>query len=59
MKVQEGPAFGAMIIGGGLGYLISEKTGNIPLATLAGLAIGVVDYFAVIWIADFMKKRKK
>jgi len=56
MKIQEGPAFGALIIGMGFAFFINQKTSNIPLALGAGIAIGLLDYFFLIWIRRFTKK---
>jgi len=57
MKLQEGPAFGAMIIGSGLAYLIWAKSRNLPLAIGAGVAIALADYLLLIWIQSFKKKK--
>jgi hypothetical protein len=56
MKLQEGPAFGALIIGMGFAFFINQKTSNIALALGAGVAIGVADYVFLIWIRRFTKK---
>ena len=56
MKLQEGPAFGALIIGMGFAFFINQKTSNLPLALGAGVAIGVADYVFLIWIRRFTKK---
>lgn len=56
MKIQEGPAFGALIIGMGFAFFINQKTSNIPLALGAGLAIGLLDYIFLLWIRRFTKK---
>ena len=50
MKLQEGPAFGALIIGGGVGYLVLQKYQSLPLALGAGFVVGAVDYFMLVWI---------
>jgi len=57
MKIQEGPLFGALIIGVGLGFMIWRSTGQILLAALAGIAISVLDYFLLIWMQRFTKKK--
>ena len=57
MKLQEGPAFGALIIGVGLGYLLYNRTQNALLATGAGIAVALADYFFLIWIQSFKKKK--
>jgi len=56
MKIQEGPAFGALIIGVGLAYLVQRQTQNILLAAGAGIAVALADYFFLIWISSFKKK---
>lgn len=56
MKIQEGPAFGALIIGCGVGYLTHAKTNNAPLAILLGLAVAVADYILVLVIKRVTKK---
>ena len=56
MKLQEGPAFGALIIGAGFTYFIQRQTQNILLAAAAGTAIAVLDYVFLIWIGKFKKK---
>ena len=57
MKLQEGPAFGALIIGAGLGYLLYNRTQNALLAIGAGIAVALADYFFLIWIQSFKKKK--
>ena len=57
MKLQEGPAFGALIIGVGLGYLLYNRTQNIILAAGVGIAVALADYFFLIWINSFKKKK--
>lgn len=56
MKIEEGPAFGAIIIGAGVGYFVYESSQNMRLAMAAGIAIGVADYFLLLWISQFKKK---
>ena len=57
MKLQEGPAFGALIIGAGLGYLLYNRTQNVLLAASVGIAVALADYFFLIWINTFKKKK--
>ena len=57
MKLQEGPAFGALIIGAGLGYLLYNRTQNVLLAAIVGIAVALADYFFLIWINTFKKKK--
>ncbi len=56
MKLQEGPAFGALIIGAGVGYLVHQKTNSPSLALGAGLGIAIADYVLVVVIKKFLKK---
>lgn len=56
MKIQEGPAFGAIIIGCGVGYLTYTKTNNTPLAILLGLAVAIADYVLILVIKRVTKK---
>ena len=55
MKIEEGPAFGALIIGSGLGYLIYSKTQNVVYAACGAIAVALVDYVLLIWIKSFKK----
>lgn len=57
MRLQEGPAFGALIIGAGFTYFIHRQTQNILLAAGAGFTIAVLDYVFLIWINNFKKKK--
>ena len=57
MKLQEGPAFGALIIGVGLAYMIWRATKNGLLAILAGLSIAAIDYFLILWMQKFSQKK--
>lgn len=56
MKLQEGPLFGALIIGIGVGYLVYSKTQNFMYAALAGIGLAVVDYIFLMWIKKLTKK---
>jgi len=56
MKLQEGPLFGALIIGVGVGYLVFAKTQNILYAALAGIGLAAADYIFLSWIKKFTKK---
>lgn len=55
MSIQEGPAFSAVIVGGGIGYLLFDKTANLPMSIAVGLAIAVADYVLLVWIRSFKK----
>lgn len=56
MKLQEGPLFGALIIGFGVGFLTFKKTNNIGLAILLGLAVCIADYVLIMVIKTVTKK---
>lgn len=55
MKIQEGPAFGALIIGMGLAFLMNAKGFPLWQSIGAGVVIGLVDYF----ILSLFKSRSK
>ncbi|NNE57618.1 MAG: hypothetical protein HKN36_05880 [Hellea sp.] len=56
MKLQEGPAFGALLIGSGVGFLVWKKTGN-PLSGFGiGIALLVIDYLFVVQLKKLFKK---
>jgi len=57
VKIQEGPAFGALVIGAGVAYLTWNETQNILYGGLAGIAVALADYFFLIWISRFKKKK--
>ena len=50
MKLQEGPAFGALIIGCGLTYFLARAGKPIWLSLLAGAAVAVADYVFLVWL---------
>ena len=56
MKLQEGPAFGALIIGVGVGFLAYKKTNNIALGAGAGIVIAIADYVLVVVIKQITNK---
>ena len=56
VTLQEGPAFGALIIGAGLAFLVWSKTQNIMYGVAAGIAVALADYFLLTWISSFKKK---
>lgn len=57
MKTEAGPLFGALIIGCGLAYLVHRRTQNLLLAIGAGIAVALADYFFLLWIDSFKKKK--
>lgn len=56
MKLQEGPAFGALIIGCGVAFLTYKKTSSNLLAIGLGLGVALADYVLVIAIKAVTKK---
>ncbi len=56
MKLQEGPAFGALIIGTGVAFLVWQKTAKPGMAIGAGLLVAIADYILVIAIKKLFKK---
>lgn len=58
MRIQEGPAFGALIIGMGLAFLINKQSGNMVAAITIGALVGIADYFLLIWIGKFKERNK-
>ena len=56
MKLEEGPLFGALIIGAGVAYLVYNKTQNYLYAVLAGIGLAVADYIFLMWVKKLTKK---
>lgn len=56
MKLQEGPALSALIIGAGIGFLVFQKSQKLPLAIAIGLAVGVADYALLVLVKRFSNK---
>ena len=52
MKLQEGPVFGALIIGCGLTYFLYRSGKPLGLSLLIGVAIAVADYFILVWLKN-------
>lgn len=50
MKLQEGPAFGAALIGCGLAYFLHRSGKPLALSLLAGVIVGVADYVLIVWL---------
>jgi len=50
MKIQEGPAFGALIIGFGLAYLLYHAGKPIWMAVGAGLIAALLDYVILVFL---------
>lgn len=56
MKLDEGPLFGALIIGAGIGFLVWQKWQNPALAIGVGAALAIADYFFLILVKKVFKK---
>lgn len=58
MKVllREGPAFGALIIGCGLAFVMNSKGFPLWQALGAGIALGLADYAFIILIQERFRK---
>ncbi len=50
MKIQEGPALGALIIGVGIGYFMIHSGKPIWMGMMAGLTVGVLDYAVLAFL---------
>ena len=42
--IEEGPLFGALIIGAGVGYLFYQHSNNLLAAIAIGIAFIILDY---------------
>jgi len=58
MKIQEGPAFGALLIGSGLAFLLYRKSQNLGLALVVGTAVTILDYAVLVWVAKLKDRNK-
>jgi len=56
MKLEEGPLFGALIIGAGIGYLTWQKTDNMALGVAVAIGLAVVDYIFLMAVKKIFKK---
>jgi len=56
MKIQEGPAFGAAIIGVGVAWLVNARYDDPFAAIGLGLLVAMADYFLLVWLQSFKKK---
>jgi len=50
MKLQEGPAFGALLIGTGVGFLMARAGKPVWMSVAAGLVVGVGDYAVLVFL---------
>ncbi len=56
MKLDEGAAFGALIIGAGIGFLVWQKWQNPALAMAVGIGLAVADYVFLMMLKKVFKK---
>lgn len=52
MKIQEGPAFGALVIGAGFAYFLQRSGKPLGISLLVGIAIGLADYVLLAWMKN-------
>ena len=52
MKLQEGPAFGALIIGCGLAYFLHHSGKPLGLSLMVGVGVAVADYVLIVWLKN-------
>ena len=52
MKLQEGPAFGAVLIGCGLAYFLFRSGKPLVLSLLGGVVAAVADYALIVWLKN-------
>lgn len=58
MKIHEGPAFGALLIGSGLAFLIYKRNQNLAAALVIGAGAALLDYVVLVWAAKFKDQNK-
>lgn len=56
LPFREGPAFGALIIGGGLAFLMNGKGFPLWQSLGAGVVIGLADYLFIVFIQERFRK---
>lgn len=56
MKLEEGPLFGALIIGGGIAFLVWQKYQSLSLALAVGLGLVIADYVFLLLVKKIFKK---
>lgn len=50
MKIETGPAFGAVLIAAGLSWLLFTSGQSLLIAVTGGVVAGVLDYVILIWL---------
>lgn len=56
MNIEAGPAFGAILIGGGIGVLLWQKYQDPVLAIGVGVAVTIADYVFLMATKKYFKK---
>ena len=57
MKLQDGPAFGALLIGMGLAFFLNRAGKPLWFSLLMGIAIGLAIYGLTVWLKNRGMKR--
>ena len=57
MRLEAGPVFSAVLIGGGIGYMIFKKTGSPFYGIGAAIAICAGEYLFLMWADRFRAKK--
>jgi hypothetical protein len=57
MKLEAGPVFSAVLIGGGIGYMVFKKTGNPLYGIGTAVAICAGEYLFLIWSNSLRNKK--
>lgn len=55
---MEGPLFGALILGTGVGYLVTKKTGSLLYGIGAGLGVTLIDFVVLVWAKRLTARRR-
>lgn len=50
MKLQEGPAFGALLMGMGLAFFLNRAGKPLWLSLLGGVGFGLAIYTSIVWL---------
>lgn len=57
LPVREGPAFGALIMGSGLAFVMNAKGFPLWQALGAGIIIGLADYAFIVLVQERLNKK--
>ena len=58
MKVVDGPAIVALMLGMSLAFLVNHKTSQTGIALIAGVFLGLAAYFLLAGFMHWKKKQK-